>query len=234
MEEQIEKLIGHTDQLLERFLGLRQKYAFLQPMIFDRQAAQRHGGGARAEGFETIRQALFLSCIQDVVSLTCDKDERTPSVTKIMEALSNHQLRTSLRRRFSTWTTPVSGDVSESLAASIRARDIEVQKRRSADFDETYQGVLSKWDNLRKQSWLTGFKTVRDQITAHPEVRKGSDRRYHHVDAAKLGLKWTDLGKSLDLLQPLVLDLNLIIRNASFAMEDFESSLKESAQAFWS
>ena len=93
--------------------------------------------------------------------------------------------------------------------------------------------LLSNWENFQKQPWLNGFKTVRDKLTAHLEL-KLVDKKYSLIDISELGLKWGDLKTSLDLLQPIVLDLNLIVRSASFAMDDFESSLQQSSTEFWS
>ena len=129
MEQQIKKLVGHTDQLLECFLGVKQKYAFLHPMIADPQVAQRHGSRTKAEGFATIRQALFLDSIQDVVKLSCDSDERTPSVTNIMNEVAKDDVRQFLR---------------EALRAAIRSWDADVREQKSTVFDETYSVVSHK------------------------------------------------------------------------------------------
>ncbi|MGA2138071.1 MAG: hypothetical protein ABSH14_04335 [Verrucomicrobiia bacterium] len=218
MEQRVKRLVGHTDQLLGCFLGLKQKYAFLQPMIADEQVARRHGSGMKTEGFEVIRQSLFCDCVQDVVKLSLDKDKRTPSIANIMEEVSREEVRQSLR---------------EVLRAAIKRWDADVQEQQSIIFDEKYKTLLSNWGNFQKQPWLNGFKAVRDKLTAHLEL-KIMDGKYSPIDVSKLGLKWGDLGKSLDLLQPIVLGLNLIVRKSSFGMDDLELSLKHSASAFWS
>ncbi len=218
MKDQIAKLVGHTDHLLGCFLGLKQKYAFLLPMLTDEQIIQRHGSGMKIEGFLTIRHALFWGCVQDVVNLSLDEDERTPSITNIMEEVSRDEVRQSLR---------------QALKAAIKGWDADEQEQQSTVLDEKHKTLLSNWENFQKQPWLIGFKTVRDKLTAHLEL-KLVDNEYSLTDVSALGLTWGDLGKALDLLQPIVLDLNRIVRNAGFAIDDFELSLRDSSSAFWS
>ena len=218
MEQRVKKLVGHADQLLACFLGLKQKYAFFYPMIADPQVVRRYGSGMKFEGFATIRQALFWDCVQDVVKLSCDRDPRTPSITKIMVEASKNEIRQSLR---------------EALKAAIKTWGSDQQEQQFTVFDEKYKTLLSNWENFQKQPWLNGFKTVRDKLTAHLEL-KLVDNKYRLTDVSELGLKWGDLEKSLDLLQPIVLDLNFIVRKASFDMVDLESSLRHSGSAFWS
>ena len=58
MKQKIQKIQGHTDQLLGCYLGLKKKYALLKPMLEDRKVQEIFGSGAKRDGFETILYAL--------------------------------------------------------------------------------------------------------------------------------------------------------------------------------
>lgn len=90
--ERLEALAGH---LLDGYLALRERNAIVSPLLFDKETAEFYGSGKRSRGFRVLRNSLFLSCIQDIAKLTADSDERTPSVSKFVKALSEPALKWS-------------------------------------------------------------------------------------------------------------------------------------------
>ena len=80
MPTQIERLEGLASHLLDGFLALRERYALLEPMLFDSNVTANRGSGKQARGFSTLRHSLFLACVQDIAKLTTDADPKTPSV----------------------------------------------------------------------------------------------------------------------------------------------------------
>lgn len=116
------KLTAHAVDLAERFEGLREACAILEPMIVDADVAARWGSGPAGRGFATIRQALYLHCVQTLAGIVTDADVRSPCVAKCVRALADERLRASLRERC---TDPVGFDrtLHELLERWPRVRD---------------------------------------------------------------------------------------------------------------
>src|SRR5438067_2310091 len=99
----LEKLKAYAEHLLDVFIGLREKYALLDPLIFDRDTIQLWSTGHRQRGFLTLKNSLFMSCLMDVSKIAIDKDDRTPSVLQLMDFLDEGGIRDALRDQFSDW-----------------------------------------------------------------------------------------------------------------------------------
>ena len=206
----IDKLKAHTDHLVNSYLGLIRKYAFVDPMVFDQEVTEKYGKASKALGFETIRLTIYYSCIQDVANVCSDKDDRSPSVINIIEKIKRKDPRDFLRKEHTTWSIPITNDVSEPVKkALIKSEDQKMQKR-GEKFDETYARLLEKWDALKDDSSVKAFKAVRDQITAHFELRL-VDGEYEYMDIKELGLRWDDLKRVIEELEEVIMDLNLLV-----------------------
>src|SRR5262245_12790900 len=92
----LEKLKEYTTELVTGFINTRERFAFLEPMISNKDLARRMSG-LRAHGFVTIRQALFLDGVQTVAKLCFDTDGRAPSIARILATLRTPQVREALR-----------------------------------------------------------------------------------------------------------------------------------------
>lgn len=106
MPTQIEKMEAHAGHLLDVFIGLRERYALLHPMLFDQGTIGARGSGEQSRGFGILRRSLFLSCAQDIAKLSLDADERAPSILKIINALEDESLRRELEDRYARWVLP--------------------------------------------------------------------------------------------------------------------------------
>jgi hypothetical protein len=113
MPTRIEKLEAHSSHLLDIFIGLREKFAILEPMLFDETVVRAKGSGAQHRGFLILRHSLFLSCAQDIAKLCYDRDERTPSIHKIVEALEDTPLRKTLEDRYAAFVSPSTEDETD-------------------------------------------------------------------------------------------------------------------------
>jgi hypothetical protein len=60
MRERVQKLKAHTEQILDLFLELKENYAFLEPMLFDRDVVSTYGSAHKARGFNAIKFLVFL------------------------------------------------------------------------------------------------------------------------------------------------------------------------------
>ena len=103
MPTQIEKLEAYASHLLDAFILLRERYAILDPMLFDKDVIARHGAKDRARGFNILLNFLFLSCAQDIAKLSMDDDERTPSIRNLVRAVVDVKLRGEFRVRYANW-----------------------------------------------------------------------------------------------------------------------------------
>ncbi len=106
----LKKLQAHAEHLLDVFIALREKYALLDPMLFERNTIGLWSTGARGRGFLILKNSLFMSCIMDVSKIALDKDDRTPSVMRLVGALAEDDVCrwTSLRSASSGATSGTS------------------------------------------------------------------------------------------------------------------------------
>lgn len=234
MPTQIERLEGLASHLLDDFLALRERYAFLEPMLFDRNVEARRGSGKQARGFFTLRHSLFLACVQDIAKLATDAYPKTPSIRNITLSLKGEQpLLKSLKVRFATWHLPsIECESDLEIVEALRQIELREQTERMTQFDKLHQELIALHDGLGAAPIISAFRTIRDKLTAHTEVRYIADK-YQLVDINTLGIKWSDLKTTISEMQRAVELIGLIVRNAGFAWELLDRQLTASATAFW-
>jgi hypothetical protein len=235
MPTQIEKLEAYAGHLLDGFIGLREKYAMLEPMLFDTKVRHFWDSYAQAWGFGILRYTLFLSCVQDIANLTLDSDPRTPSIRNIACALQDSSLRDQLRKQHAVWGSPLAENERdpEILAALEKERQREKAKRRT-QFDEHYARLVSLWGSLSGSPVLGTFKTLRDKAVARNEVHLVSGE-YRLVDIGTLGIRWKDLKdlkETITTMQEVVRLIGFLVRDADFAWDRLDDQLKTAA-GFW-
>jgi hypothetical protein len=234
MQQRIEKVKARAEHLLDLFLALRGKYAMLKPLAFDPSLAKRVGSGPRATGYVILRNALYHSCIQDLVKLTLDTDRRSPSVSNLMKDLVDSSVKASCREEYSRVPDPIHvgpGDpLPPELLAEIRSRE---EEQKSKQFDEIWEELSSRWSALAEDGRLQGFKVWRDKLIAHADLHH-TDGQYHLTDLSTLSLRWGDLGYLMEDLQEVVERVNLVARSASFAWTELDRQLQEASGGFWS
>jgi hypothetical protein len=233
MSTQYEKTVANAEHLLDGFIALRERYAFLHPMIFDKELVQTRGSGPRGRGFETLRQSLLLTCIQDIAKLTLDRDRRAPSLANIASSLADSGFRNDLRERYSVWPS-VRSDPDKfknpALLQAVKALEVrETQERRTA-FNDAYKKFSAKWGALKDSSILQSFVTIRDKVTAHTELRF-ENAQYKPLDISTLGIKYGDIKSVIEQVQDVVALAGVIVRNSSF---DWDSLILDAAvKSFW-
>lgn len=233
MPTRIDKLEAHASHLLDGFISLKERYALLHPMLFDADVVKHHGSSVRARGFQTLRHSLFLSCAQDIAKLSLDRDDRTPSIRRLVSALQDASLQSELRERFSVWILPsVEEESDPEIREALRRMELREQDERRVQFAEILSRASANYAALEADPALQGFLTIRDKVSAHTEVHLVADK-YQFVDIGKLGIKWADLKRVIDLMQSLVEDLGMLIRNSGFAWDSLESQLSRASAGFW-
>jgi hypothetical protein len=233
MPSQIEKLEAHAGHLLDAFIGLREKYAMLEPMLFDPDTNENRGSRDQARGFQILRTSLFLSCAQDIAKLTLDADKRTPSIRNLIGALDDPTVVAELEERYAVWVIPsVEEETDPDIAAALERMEERERVERREQFGEHMKELRVRWAELSSAPAMTGFLTVRDKVSAHTEVRHVADK-YQLVDIGTLGLKWLDLRLSIEVMQRLVELIGLIVRNAGFAWDALDDQLSKASKRFW-
>ena len=232
MPSQVERLQGHAGHLLDGLIGLREKYALLDPMLFDAELVTHWGGEKRSRGFEILRSTLFLTCVQDIAKLSVDSDDRAPSVKNFIDALANTSLRNELREHYAVWHLGEVGEKDPIVVAAIKQMELREQAKRRAHFDSRYQELLSMWGTYCSSTELDAFVKIRDKLSAHTDVHY-FDGKYVLLDVRKLGLKWGDLKGAVTRLQALGDLINALVRSASFAWDMLDEQLAEAVTGFW-
>ena len=150
-----------------------------------------------------------------------------------MLGLGDPAARDELRERFSNWHVPPAEEETDpQIVEALRQLDLRETAENRSRFDRTYLEAITKYAELSSSAAVEACRTVRDKISAHTEVRFVADK-YKLVDIAELGLKWGDLRTTIDLMQTMVANLGLLIRNAGFAWDMLDEQLKKASAGFW-
>lgn len=230
---QTEKLEAYASHLLDAFIGLREKYALLAPMLFNEEVVGSRGAFKQNRGFKILQRSLFLACAQDIAKLCFDKHDRTPSILKIISALENASLRSNLEEKFAACTAPFIEDESDpEILEALAAFETWERSQLRAQFLCLYAELTEKWHTLSTSEAAKGFHTIRDKVSAHTEVQYLIDK-YQPVDIAELGIKWKDIGGTIESMQRIVEIIGLIVRNAGFAWDSLDEHLSVAATDFW-
>lgn len=233
MPSKVDKLEAHASHLLDAFIALRERYALLEPMLFDEAVPRLCGSHKQALGFKILRHSLFLSTCQDIAKLSLDSDPRTPSIRNLVLGLEDAAARHELRERFSNWHAPlIEEEADPQIIEALRQMDLRETVENRIRFDQTYEETVSKYAELSADSSVEACLTVRDKVSAHTEVRFVADK-YQLVDIAELGMKWGDLRTTIGKMQALVANLGLLIRNAGFAWDMLDDQLQRASSGFW-
>lgn len=234
MPTQIEKLDARANHLLDGLILLRQRYAILDPMLFDAAVIQTRGGGDRVHGFLLLQLTLFLVCAQDIAKLTCDSDDKAPSLRNIVDVLRRcPDVVTTLREQYSGWCLP-SGEFDSDpemreVMLHVRARR---QDERRQEFDAHLADLLRSFDELASSPEMLAFRNARDKVTAHTEVRLVADK-YVPVQLRDLPIRWGDVADTIAKLQHCVELVGFVVRSSGFAWDHFQGQLDVASRAFW-
>lgn len=232
MPTQIEKWIAHASHVLDAFVGLKARYAILDPLLFDQEVISRWGGRKRAEGFHYMRNALLYSCILDASNIALDGDRRTPSVRKLVEALDDSALVDTLREEYARWGLVASTSVEPDLLPLLEAAEEREENERRVQFDQHLAELQAHWAVFCQSSVLAAFVTMRDKAIAHREIQF-VDGEYRALNTATLGIKFGDLKAVVVELEQLIDLVTILFRNASFDFRMLERQVGRYSEQFW-
>lgn len=205
----------------------------LEPMLFNPATNKLRGSRKQARGFQILRNALFISCAQDIAKLTLDADKRTPSIRNLVTGLEDPGVRAELEDRHAIWVIPSAEVESDpDIAAALKRMGERERLERREQFRDHYSELQRLSSELSASPAMNGFVTVRDKVSAHTEVRLVADK-YQLVDIGTFGIKWGDLRTSIESIQRAVELIGLIVRNAGFAWDSLDGQLSTASEKFW-
>ena len=166
-------------------------------------------------GFTQLRSWLYWGLVLELSKLCRDSDERSPSIHAIRNKLTNDDdtLLQALEDKYAknNWVAD---------EATLRAEFQSIWKRFEKAADEMLIGRVAG-----------GYRTIRDKLIAHNELRK--DGQFH--DVKDKGLKYGDEHALLRTLRELVTDLATIVQNKNVgsAWNTCDQWDDEIATTFW-
>lgn len=230
-KERLDKLTGHTDQIVGLYLLLNEKYSLIDPTIFNKRVLKKYGGGDRARGFDLIRKSVYFGCLQDLANICFDKQGKTPSIRKIVKDLELPDVKKQLRERYAHYPLEIN-DNNPSIRVAIYKLKMKREKELAKEFDRKLKELFDKWNKFQAHPRYNQFESVRDRITAHFEIEKVGTN-YGYVPIKRFGLRWSDLKDSIAVLRSIVEALSLLIRNAGMDMKPVLSKHNKYGKQFW-
>ncbi|HEY7766891.1 hypothetical protein [Longimicrobium sp.] len=232
-KEQLTRLQEYADALLGAFLGLRLNYGLLAPLL----------GGVDlpistpprrqlVHGLSALRNTLFFSCALDVVKLSWDRDRRTASVANIVAQLERPEVLQLVKDNplFSVVIPRKSYD--EGDKEGLRAIEEAENHRRRVQIDKQLTRLLALWTDYENHGFKNAFITLRDQHLAHLEVRPQGGG-YEPLDINGFKILRSDLATALKLLGPIIVEINRIVRDADFALDQAAKAFDQDGRRFW-
>ena len=234
MENRLIKIKEYTQAALDTLLVTRSQFALLEPLMKSETLKNRFSGGLRAQARNIMISTLYLDCSLSLLAISLDPGERAASIFKILCMLEAQDLRCCLRDKFSE--PPTIYDLS-SMCESERGwlmRKCEQQEstNRKQEFDEIYEYVKKKFDQLKNGEVYLRLKNTRDKVHAHKEMAMGQVYpRLRTVE--EFGVKVGDLKIFVDAVEELLINLQTIINNSNTSLHIINKQYKTMAEEFW-
>jgi hypothetical protein len=228
-ERRAARLAERVDHFTTFLLLTYAQALFLRPMLRNVDLIARMGGTPRRAGFEQLRTTLYWSVVLELMKLCGDRDTRTASVPSIIQELRDPAVRNVLLKKHSRPGLP---RMHEESYAQWRNHSSQERARLRRQFRDRYLRLRKNFTALKRSREFKAFKKVRNQALAHRQVvtTKGDIRP---LDLGLLKLKVGDENKLLELTREIAVDLNSIVRGASFSWDSYLESETRDVCAFW-
>lgn len=192
MKDAIRKLELQVKALFELTVGAFGRFHFLKPMLDNRILLDRIEQENKGAAFNQLRPWLYWGLVLELAKLCHDngKQKRAPSIYAIRKKLSNRAVVKALRDNYAN-----------------RGRDVAHANELAMEFSMIYRRFCKTADRMLSARVAGGFKTIRDKLSAHNELRK--DGKFHDVRRERL--KYGDEHALLKIIQKLVTDLMTLV-----------------------
>ena len=223
---------GYAEQLLDSCIGLKEKYAMLNPVVRN-ESLRNKFSGKRQRGLTIIRNILFLSCAIDIANICLESGQHAASINQFILFLADKKIINQLRETFADREIQqVSSNEIDIPTEILKAHHDKRKKMYLSTFDNNLSELNSLWSSFSQSGIPDSFKTIRDKIAAHVELRF-DDGKYKQFDANKLDISWDNLDTAINTIQQLVELINNIVRRAGFAWDDLDEQLEKASLGFW-
>jgi hypothetical protein len=174
------------------------RFHFLKPMLDNRKLFGRVARENKAVGFNQLGNWLYSDLVLELAKLCHDKgkQKRGPSIYAIREKLRDRAMVKALRDNYAS-----------------RGREVADANELKREFSMIYRRFCKTADRTLSTRVAGGFKTIRDKLIAHDELRKAG--KFHDVTGARL--KYGHEHRLFKTTQRLVTDLMTLVRGADIA-----------------
>jgi hypothetical protein len=225
----IAKLEAEVDSLLGLLVRAYGQFLFLRPMMLNKKLIARISSQEKGVGFRQLRDWLYWGFIQEIVKICVDPDGRTPSIRKLRKALEDESALQALKEKYSRRSPPkIEGLDQYDIQELQRQEELELR----SEFDQTYRRFRERSAELLSSQALKGYKTIRDKLIAHNELRE-SDEGYSFFDIHVLNLKYGQERQVLEMAKDVFDDLDALVRNACFSWTHFLEQETRHVCKFW-
>jgi len=228
------KIQGHASSLHDLYLRLAEKNALLQKLVFDHSVVTHLSGKRSGHGVATLQNTLYLSCAQDIAKIAFDQGRHAPSLVNIIRTLEDERTKRQLQQNFAVWHQPDYREYDDDpvIVEALKRIDLRASNERLEQFSQLLTELNFLSARIFVCSTFKAFKTVRDKITAHTEIKLVADR-YAPIHLGSLSLKWGDINACVSQLERPVELTGLVVRSCSFAWDSFRAQLEKNVASVW-
>ncbi|HBA82653.1 MAG TPA: hypothetical protein DCZ95_01040 [Verrucomicrobia bacterium] len=227
--DRLKKIENHVKSLQELLVRAYSQFLFVRPMLANHTLLKRIAIEQKTAGFERLRDILYLNLILELVKICDDKDDRTPSIRTIMQALRDPVMLQVLEDKYARQMLPQTCKAGD-LIWKVYGRDAE--EAGKCKFAVLRERLFKTADEIVSSAALQGYARIRDKLIAHNELRK-SGLGYEFFNIRALKLKFGQERILIEKVKAVVDDLNSIVRNACFAWDSlFEMEIRDVCK-FW-
>jgi len=231
LEQRIKKIEAHVEHLRDLLIEVHAVAAILASTRRNEELLRRLFADGRIHGFRTIRHSLQWKLALELVKITADVDRRVPSITTLVDHLSDERVKVIFRDRFSKPRVPANDDcdLSPELLSAVPLKD---QNESIEHFLSIHSRMQIRAKELLQSEALRGMKTIRDKWLGHNELIF-DETGYHFLDVSGQGFRPRDEETVLNQATAIFDDINTIVRNASFDWAQCRERFDRDAKAFW-
>jgi hypothetical protein len=216
MKERIEKLEAHVEALFKLTIVAHERFLFLRSMMINQQLIDRIRNQARGICFRQLRDWLYWGLVLEVRKICSDSSGQSPCIRKLNIALEDAETIKALEDK-----------------CVKNNREMFPNAQLRAEFRGIYSRFRQKSREMLASHSVGGYKTIRDKLIAHNELRKSTAGYDFFGDFKELKLKYRDERRLLETLRELVDDLLYLVRNIDFNWDTFFRQEEKNVCDFW-
>ena len=233
INQQIDKLKGHSLILSQEFRDLIEGFSMLLPMNENQDLIYRVSKTKRARGFEVLRWNLIQQCIIGINKLVYDSKPQNPTAATLIAGILNapQALRDKLEAAFSVPIKPAPSMLGQTAEEDPAIWE-EIEKLETQELKEAFNQSLPEleqewqWFSQRERK----FRDLRDKRLAHIDVMSVGKE---YALSAPQGPTWTEVKEAIERLVHVTEILLTILHQKDESFGQFQAIAREVAGDFW-